>query len=125
MPHEIRIDLGASYNLTAFQYLPRQDGSANGWIKDYEFYVSTDGVNWGSAVIRGNFRLREPEHQLSGTGRGNTLSARASPFPQTTGTLHPPGGALRIARQSLDCGGGNECARHGSASRPATFAWRK
>jgi alpha-glucosidase len=32
MPHEIQINLGASYTLTAFQYLARQDGCANGWV---------------------------------------------------------------------------------------------
>jgi len=54
-PHEIQINLGASYSLTAFLYLPRQDGSSNGWIKDYEFYVSSDGVNWGTPVASGTF----------------------------------------------------------------------
>jgi hypothetical protein len=54
-PHEIQINLGASYSLSAFQYLPRQDECANGWIKQYAFYVSTDGVNWGTAVATGTF----------------------------------------------------------------------
>ena len=54
-PHEIRIDLGAQYQLTEFRYLPRQDGSSNGRIGQYEFYVSTDGVNWGSAAASGTF----------------------------------------------------------------------
>jgi len=55
LPHEIQIDLGADYNLSAFQYLPRQDGCANGWISQYEFYVSSDGINWGSPVASGTF----------------------------------------------------------------------
>jgi hypothetical protein len=55
LPHEIQINLGASHTLTAFQYLARQDGCANGWIKQYQFYVSTDGVNWGSPVASGTF----------------------------------------------------------------------
>ena len=55
LPHEIQINLGASYSLSAFQYLPRQDGCANGWIKQYAFYVNTDGVNWGTAVATGTF----------------------------------------------------------------------
>ncbi|WP_430748758.1 M6 family metalloprotease domain-containing protein [Bacillus cereus] len=55
MPHEIQIDLGATYNLSKFSYLPRQDGQINGTIKDYEFYVSSDGVNWGTAVSIGAF----------------------------------------------------------------------
>ncbi|MGH1162551.1 M6 family metalloprotease domain-containing protein (plasmid) [Bacillus mycoides] len=55
MPHEIQIDLGTTYNLSKFSYLPRQDGQINGTIKDYEFYVSGDGVNWGTAVSIGAF----------------------------------------------------------------------
>ena len=45
-PHEIQINLGTSHNLTGFAYLPRQDSYDNGKIKQYEFYVSTDGTNW-------------------------------------------------------------------------------
>ncbi|ATF15725.1 metalloprotease [Brevibacillus brevis X23] len=55
MPHEIQIDLGATYSLSKFSYLPRQDGQVNGTIKNYEFYVSSDGVNWGTAVAIGTF----------------------------------------------------------------------
>ncbi|WP_281887729.1 M6 family metalloprotease domain-containing protein [Paenibacillus sp. YYML68] len=55
MPHEIQIDLGATYSLSKFRYLPRQDGSVNGRIGQYEFYVSSDGVNWGAAVATGAF----------------------------------------------------------------------
>jgi hypothetical protein len=45
-PHEIQINLGTVHNLTGFAYLPRQDSSDNGKIKQYEFYVSNDGTNW-------------------------------------------------------------------------------
>jgi hypothetical protein len=55
IPHEIQINLGAMYNVSGFRYLPRQDGGVNGRIKDWEFYVSTDGTNWGSAVATGTF----------------------------------------------------------------------
>jgi len=54
-PHEIQINLGASYDLTGFRYMPRQDDGDNGRINGYEFYTSTDGTNWGSAVADGNF----------------------------------------------------------------------
>jgi phosphatidylinositol-3-phosphatase len=54
-PHEIQINLGATFSLTGFQYLARQDGCSNGWIKQYEFYVSQDGVNWGTPVASGIF----------------------------------------------------------------------
>jgi F5/8 type C domain len=54
-PHEIQIDLGATYAVSGLRYLPRQDGDENGRIADYQFYVSSDGVNWGTAVSAGVF----------------------------------------------------------------------
>jgi lysophospholipase L1-like esterase len=54
-PHEIQINLGAIYEVSGFRYLPRQDGSQNGWIGQYEFYVSLDGVEWGTPVATGTF----------------------------------------------------------------------
>ncbi len=84
MPHQISINLGASYNLTAFQYLPRQDGSACGWIKDYAFYVSSDGVNWGTAVATGTFNYGNLSTNCPGPG-ASVPSALQIAFPQTTG----------------------------------------
>ena len=84
MPHQIIINLGASYNLTAFQYLPRQDGSACGWIKDYAFYVSADGVNWGSPVAAGTFSYGNLATNCPGPG-ASVPSALQIAFPQTTG----------------------------------------
>ncbi|HJV66417.1 MAG TPA: discoidin domain-containing protein [Geomonas sp.] len=54
-PHEIQINLGKSYTLTSFSYLPRQDGGINGTIAKYAFYVSSDGINWGTAVATGTW----------------------------------------------------------------------
>jgi PKD repeat protein len=54
LPHEIQLDLGDVYDLTGFQYLPRQDSSW-GRIGRYAFYVSSDGTNWNSAVATGRF----------------------------------------------------------------------
>ena len=83
MPHAITINLGAAYDLTAFQYLPRQDGSACGWIKDYAFYVSADGVSWGSAVAAGTFNYGNLSTNCPGPGAG-VPSALQIAFPQTT-----------------------------------------
>jgi hypothetical protein len=64
-PHEIQINLGSSANLNGFVYVPRQDGVPNGWIGQYEFYVSTDGVNWGSPVAGGTFTNDATNKQVS------------------------------------------------------------
>ena len=64
-PHEIQINLGSSANLNGFVYVPRQDGSSHGWIGQYEFYVSTDGVNWGSPVATGTFANTATAKQVS------------------------------------------------------------
>jgi len=49
------IDLGKTYTLTGFTYLPRQDGQSNGTVVDYEFYVSRDGTQWRRPAARGSF----------------------------------------------------------------------
>ncbi|MFJ8043399.1 TIM-barrel domain-containing protein [Kitasatospora sp. NPDC096147] len=55
LPHEIRIDLGARYDVDGTTYLPRQDGGVNGRIGSYEVYVSDSTTDWGSAVATGTF----------------------------------------------------------------------
>jgi F5/8 type C domain len=54
-PHEIIIELSASAKIKGFTYLPRQDEEVNGTIKDYEFYVSDDGKDFGQPVKKGTF----------------------------------------------------------------------
>ena len=63
-PHEVQIDLGGIYDIDGFRYLPRQDGGINGTISQYEFYVSTDGVNWGSPVTTGTFANNVTEKEV-------------------------------------------------------------
>jgi endo-alpha-N-acetylgalactosaminidase len=54
-PHEIIIELTPSCAIKGFTYLPRQDESDHGNIKGYEFYVSTDGKEFGEPVKKGTF----------------------------------------------------------------------
>jgi phospholipase C len=54
-PHEIVIELVPPSTIKGFTYLPRQDDSDHGTIKDYEFYVSDDGVDFGQPVSKGTF----------------------------------------------------------------------
>jgi hypothetical protein len=63
-PHEIQIDMGASYDLTGFRYLPRQDKDDHGMVAKYEFYASTDKTNWGTAVATGTFNSDRNEKRV-------------------------------------------------------------
>jgi hypothetical protein len=54
-PHEIVLELVPPSTIKGFTYLPRQDGNDNGTIKDYEFYVSDDGKEFGQPVKKGAF----------------------------------------------------------------------
>jgi hypothetical protein len=54
-PHEIVIELTPAATIKGFTYLPRQDDSENGTIKDYELYVSADGNDFGQPVAKGAF----------------------------------------------------------------------
>jgi PKD repeat protein len=63
-PHEIQIDLGQTYRVEGFRYLPRQDAYTYGTIGQYEFYV-TDGVNWGSPVATGTFANSRLEKEVT------------------------------------------------------------
>ncbi|MDB5820421.1 MAG: hypothetical protein JWQ11_4061 [Rhizobacter sp.] len=55
LPHMLTIDLGKHVVVNGFRYLPRQDGSRNGTIAQYRFYMSKDGKDWGSPVATGDF----------------------------------------------------------------------
>ena len=74
LPHEIQIDVGESYNISGFRYLPRQDYSENVWqengaIAQYEFYISNNKSNWGSPVADGTFAKNRTEKEVLFTGK--------------------------------------------------------
>jgi len=60
-PHEIVIELVPPSEIKGFAYLSRQDGSENGCIKDFEFYVSNDGMNFGELLKHGEFKPGKEE----------------------------------------------------------------
>jgi len=55
LPHEIVLKLTPPRVIKGFGYLPRQDESDHGTIKNYEFYVSNNGENFGDPVKQGTF----------------------------------------------------------------------
>ncbi|MEZ4889846.1 MAG: discoidin domain-containing protein [Crocinitomicaceae bacterium] len=53
-PHEIQINLGASHDVSGISILSRYN-NPYGKPKQYEIYVSTDGVSWQTAQAIGDF----------------------------------------------------------------------
>ena len=53
-PHWVDFDANETKLMKGFTFLPRQEGT-NGWIKDYEIYVSQDGKTWGEPICKGTF----------------------------------------------------------------------
>lgn len=54
-PHWVDLDAGEVKEIKGFTYLPRQDGSSNGNIKEYKLQLSLDGKDWGETVKSGTF----------------------------------------------------------------------
>ena len=72
-PHWVDFDAGKEKVIRGFTYLPRQDGSLNGCIKDYEIYVSNDNKNWGNPILKGKF---EKSTKLQKVMFGKPVKAR-------------------------------------------------
>jgi beta-galactosidase len=53
-PHFLVVDYGHSLEMSGLGYTARTD-SDNGHIKDFEIYVSDDGIDWGSPMAKGSF----------------------------------------------------------------------
>lgn len=68
-PHEIQLDLGASYAVTGVHYLGRQDSLGGGRIARYEVYVSADGATWGSPAATGTWTTTTAEQSATFTAR--------------------------------------------------------
>ena len=92
-PHEIIIELTPPSTIKGFTYLPRQDDNENGTIKDYEFYVSDDGKDFGQPVAKGTFETSKDKKTV-------TFDAEEVP-------VHQAQGAFRSQRRGVDLGGGN------------------
>ncbi len=69
--HDLDINLGSTLAVGGFRYLPRQDGSTAGNVASYEFYVSRDGIQWGSPVAKGTFATTSQVREI----RFNSVSA--------------------------------------------------
>lgn len=54
-PHDITIEIDSAYNVNGLEYLPRQDGSSNGRIGEYEIYISTVAGELGTMIDSGTW----------------------------------------------------------------------
>lgn len=77
-PHELRIDLGARYEIGGFAYLPRP-GGGNGTIAQYEFFVSDAEQEGDEPVAAGSFEHHDRENVIvfSGKVAGRYVRLRA------------------------------------------------
>jgi len=64
LPHEIQIDMGTSYLVDGFNYLPRQDGGVNGRIGQFEFYATNNLSSWGVPIATGIFTNDATQKQI-------------------------------------------------------------
>ena len=62
-PHEIVVDMGKTYRITAFQYQGRSDGS-NGRIRNYSLYFSNSPTRWGTPTAEGSFSNTSDEQSV-------------------------------------------------------------
>ena len=68
-PHFIAIDLGQQYPVNGLRITSRND-SGNNKPKDYEVYLSNDGVNWDPIQSKGDFVYPNP----AGSGQTSSIS---------------------------------------------------
>ena len=63
-PHELVIDMGQTYRVTAFSYKGRNDGS-NGRVLRYEVYFSPNPYLWGEPAASGTFSNTSDKQTVS------------------------------------------------------------
>jgi galactose oxidase len=74
LPHTATVDLGNIQLLNGFNYLPRQDGNANGRIGQYTLEASTDNVSW-TQVASGTW-VDDPSRKFVGFPNRNVRYLR-------------------------------------------------
>jgi hypothetical protein len=123
LPHTLTLDLGATYNVTAFTYLPRQDGGSttrNGTIAGYQFDVSLDNILWGSHAATGIFADTVAAKTVQFMGRSGR-------YVRLIGTSETHGGPwtsvaeLTVLQTANGTGTLQGTATHNAVSGVATF----
>ncbi|MFN0040229.1 MAG: PA14 domain-containing protein [Burkholderiales bacterium] len=100
-PHWFSVDMGGTARLGGFRYTPRTD-SPNGAIALFRFYVSTDGINWGSPVATGDFRTMGATAAEKTVRFSLALPNRAPSIATPVAQSSTQGQALTLALQASD-----------------------
>ncbi len=102
--HEIVIDLGATYELSGFNYLARQNGP-NGRVSGYQFYAGDDTKTWGNAIAAGSFANITTEQTVQFSGSNPPGPTPPPPTPNGGLVGHWQFNELTPASQVADASG--------------------
>jgi large repetitive protein len=86
LPHRFTVDTGINQTIYGFKVLPRADGTPNGMIANWQFSVSSDGLNW-IVLGQGSF------------GAAADATEKTGFFPPSA-TYHPPALAAVVDQTS-------------------------
>lgn len=101
LPHRLDIDLGASYVIKGFEYLARGD-SENGTIRDFAFFISEDGQDFGQPAIAGAFAKSNRWNKVSLTQTRKGRYVRMQALTEVAGRPWTSVAELRIISPGLD-----------------------
>lgn len=79
LPQDVIVDLHKTRLITAFSYLPRQDGKTSGMIDKYALYISDDSYNW-KQIATGEFANIQANPILQRIASPDTIHARYLKF---------------------------------------------
>ena len=94
-PHEILVDLGASYEIAGFAYLPRK-GGGNGTIGRFECCVGENKKKLGPPVVAGTFENRNAENVIEFPAKQKGRYLRLRALDEVAGRLWTSIAELRI-----------------------------
>jgi len=100
-PHQIDVDLGSSYEIAGFAYLPRI-GGGNGTIKRYECYVSENKKDFGPPVVAGTFEKGDAENVIEFPDKVNGRYLRLRALDEVAGRLWTSIAEMRVLVEGVE-----------------------
>jgi hypothetical protein len=100
-PHQITVDLGASYEIAGFAYLPRP-GGGNGTIGQYECSVSDDKKSFDPPVAAGKFEHGDAENVVAFPAKAKGRYLRLTALDEVAGRPWTSIAELRILVEGVE-----------------------